>query len=100
MRSELNGSRAMMYPEDGPPEAFRETLEKLVPGVSMHVPDAILEIWFPPGPIAGIMDGSALATARAYGAKSGCGFFYLSDRHEGVFHKDQPQEVRTAGSLI
>jgi hypothetical protein len=90
----------MMYPEAGPPETFRETLEKLLPRIVMHVPDDILEIWFSPGPIAGMMDGAALAAARAYATKCGCRFSYLPDRREGVFHKDPPQEIRTAGSLI
>jgi hypothetical protein len=89
-----------MSPEVGPPDTFREMLEKLLPRVAMHVPDDILEIWFPPGPIAGMMDGAALTAARAYGAKCGCGFSHLPDRREGVFHKDSPQETRTAGSLI
>jgi hypothetical protein len=90
----------MMYPEDGPPEGFREMLGNLLPRIAMHVPDDILQLWFPPGAAAGIMDAAALTAARAYGAKCGCGFSYLSDRGEGVFHKDPPKEIRTAGSLI
>jgi hypothetical protein len=91
----------MMYPEAGPPDGFREMLEKLLPRIAMHVPDDILEIWFPPGAAAaGIVDASALASAREYAAKYSCEFSYLSDRREGVFHKDPPKEIRTAGSLI
>jgi hypothetical protein len=90
----------MMYPENGPPDGFGETLEKLLPRIAMHVPDDILEIWFPPGTSSGMMDASALASARLYAAKYGCGFSYLSDRGEGIFHKDPTQEIRTAGSLI
>ena len=92
--------RAMMYPETGPPEGFREMLEKLLPRIAMHVPDDILEIWFPPGAVAGIMDSAALTSARAYAAKCRCDFPPLPDRREGVFHKDLPKEIRTAGSLI
>ena len=90
----------MMYPESGPPDGFREMLEKLLPRIAMHVPDDILEIWFPPGAVAGMMDGAALASARRYAAKYTCEFSYLSDRCEGVFHKNPPKEIRTAGSLI
>jgi hypothetical protein len=90
----------MMYPEAGPPDGFREMLEKLLPRIATHVPDDILQLWFPPGAVAGIMDADALTAARAYGAKCGCGFSYLSDRREGVFHKDARKEIRTVGSLI
>ena len=90
----------MMYPEDGPPDGFREMLEKLLPRIAMHVPDDILQIWFPPGAASGLMDESALASARAYAARHGCLFSHLSDRGEGVFHKDPPHAIRTAGSLI
>jgi len=90
----------MMYPETGPPDGFREMLEKLIPRIAMHVPDDILEIWFPPGAASGMMDGAALASARAYAARYGCEFSYLSDRGEGIFHKDPPKAIRTAGSLI
>jgi hypothetical protein len=90
----------MMYPEDGPPDAFREMLEKLLPRIAMHVPNDVLAVWFPPGAVSGAMDKSALASARAYAARHGCLFSYLSDRREGVFHKEPPQEIRTAGSLI
>jgi hypothetical protein len=76
-----------MYPEEGPPDGFREMLENLLPRIAMHVPDDILQRWFPPGAAAGILDAAALAAARAYGAKCGCEFSYLSDRREGSFIK-------------
>jgi hypothetical protein len=75
----------MMYPEAGPPDGFREMLEKLLPGIATHVPDGILEVWFPPGAVAGTMDSIALGAARAYGASCGCRFSYLSERGEGLF---------------
>ena len=90
----------MMYPEAGPPDGLREILKKLFPGITMHVPDDILELWFPPGAVAGTMDSTALGAARAYGASCGCGFSYLSDRNEGVFHKAPQNEIRTVGSLV
>jgi hypothetical protein len=92
--------RAMMYPENGPPDGFAETLEKLLPQIAMHVPDEVLVAWFPPSAASGVMDESAMASAKAYAARHGCAFSYLPDRGEGVFHKDPPQEIRTAGSLI
>jgi hypothetical protein len=90
----------MIYPVEGPPDGFREMLERILPRIAMHVPADILQIWFPPGASAGRMDGSALAAARAYAAEFNCAFSYLADRAEGVFHKDPPKEIRTAGSLI
>jgi hypothetical protein len=90
----------MMYPEKGPPDGFREMLEKLLPRIAIHVPDEILEIWFPPGAIGGMIAAAALSAARAYAAECNCVFSYLPDQKEGVFHKDPPKEIRTAGSLI
>ncbi len=49
----------MMYPEAGPPDGFHEMLEKLFPGITMHVPDDILELWFPPGAVLGRYDDTA-----------------------------------------
>lgn len=90
----------MIYPEVAPPEGFRALLRSLLPRIAMHVPDDVLALWFPPGAVAGVMDAAALAAAQAFGAECGCGFSYLSDRHEGVFHKAPPREVRTVGSLL
>ena len=53
----LIGARNDVYPETGPPDGFREMLEKLIPRIAMHVPDDILEIWFSPGAASGMMDG-------------------------------------------
>jgi hypothetical protein len=90
----------MMYPEVGPPDGFREMLEKLLPRVAIHVPDELLEIWFPPEAVGGMIDTAALEAARAYADECKCTFTYFSAQKEGVFHKDPPQEIRTAGSLI
>jgi hypothetical protein len=92
--------RKMMYPEVGAPDGFREMLEKLLPRIAVHVPDELLKMWFPPGVVDGAIDTSTLKAARAYADECKCAFSYLSAQKEGVFHKDPPKEIRTAGSLI
>jgi hypothetical protein len=71
----------------GPPEGFREILDKLPLRVAMHVPNDVFEIWFPPGAANGIIDGATSQRARAYAAECNCRFSYLPDRREGVFIK-------------
>lgn len=90
----------MMYPEVGPPGGFREMLEKLLPRIAIHIPDDLLKTWFPPEAAGGVIDTSTLKAARAYADECKCAFSYLSAQREGVFHKDPPKEIRTAGSLI
>lgn len=45
-----------------PPE-IEEILDHLPLHVTLNVPDHILSIWFPPGPVDGRMEGPALARA-------------------------------------
>ncbi len=68
-------------------------LERFLPRVAIHVPDELLEIWFPPGAVGGVIDMAALEAARAYAGECKCTFSYLSAQKEGVFHKDPPKEL-------
>ena len=46
------------------PHEIEEILDRLPPQVTLHVPDHILSLWFPPGPANGVMEGRALARAQ------------------------------------
>src|SRR5262245_46407882 len=47
------------------PHEIDEILDRLPPQVTLHVPDHILALWFPPGPANGVMEGRALAARLA-----------------------------------
>lgn len=73
-----------------PPDFFRQMLQTIVPGITVHLSEGILEIWFPPGAAGGVIDDVASATAEVFAAEFGCGFSYLSEQREGVFYKLPP----------
>jgi hypothetical protein len=74
-----------------PPE-IEEILDHLPPHVTLNVPDHILSIWFPPGPVDGRMEGPALTRAQAYAQSCACKFDYHQDTGEGIFYKPIPSE--------
>jgi len=74
------------------PHEIEEILDRLPPLVTLHVPDHILSLWFPPGPANGIMEERALARALSYAKSCACEFAYHGDRGEGVFSKAIPSE--------
>lgn len=74
------------------PHEIDEILERLPPQVTLNVPDHILSLWFPPGPVDGVMEGRALARAASYAKSCACSFAYHGDRGEGVFSKATPPE--------
>ena len=74
------------------PHEIDEILDRLPPRVTLHVPDHILSLWFPPGPSNGVMQGRALARAVSYAKSCACSFAYHGDVGEGVFSKAIPPE--------
>jgi hypothetical protein len=74
------------------PHEIEEILDRLPPRVTLHVPDHILSLWFPPGPANGVMEGRALARVLSYAKSCACEFAYHGDRGEGVFSKAIPSE--------
>src|SRR5260221_11996093 len=74
------------------PHEIEEILDRLPPQVTLHVPDHILSLWFPPGPANRVMEGRALARALSYAKSCGCEFAYHGDRGEGVFSTAIPTE--------
>ncbi|MGA7488330.1 MAG: hypothetical protein WBW74_15510 [Xanthobacteraceae bacterium] len=74
-----------------PPE-IEEILERLPPQVTLNVPDAVLALWFPPGPVDGVMAEPALERARGYAQSCGCKFTHHRTIREGVFYKPTPPE--------
>ena len=74
------------------PHEIDEILDRLPRRVTLHVPDRILSLWFPPGPANGVMEGSALARAVNYAKSCTCTFTYHGDRGEGVFCTAIPSE--------
>ena len=74
------------------PHEIDEILDRLPPQVTLHVPDHILSLWFPPGPSNGVMQGHPLARALSYAKSCACAFAYHGDRGEGVFSKAIPPE--------
>ena len=69
------------------PHEIDEILERLPRQVTLNVHDHILSLWFPPGPVNGVMEGAALARAVSYAKSCACPFTYHGDRGEGVFSK-------------
>jgi hypothetical protein len=69
-----------------PPE-IDEILERLLPQVTLNVPDHILAQWFPPGPSDRGMEGVALERAQRYAESCGCKFAYHGSIREGIFYK-------------
>jgi hypothetical protein len=72
------------------PHEIDEILERLPPQVTLNVPDHVLALWFPPGPVGGIMDEPALERARSYAQSCGCRFGYHGSIRAGVFYKPMP----------
>jgi hypothetical protein len=81
-REKFPSSRAFSAPHE-----IDEILELLPPHVTLNVPDDILALWFPPGPVNGVMEGSALERAQNYAQSCGCQFGYNRETREGIFHK-------------
>jgi hypothetical protein len=54
------------------PHEIDEILERLPPQVTLNVPDHILSLWFPPGPVNGVMEGAALTRAESYAQSCAC----------------------------
>ena len=69
------------------PHEIDEILERLPPQVTLNVPDHILALWFPPGPVNGVMEGRALARAQNYAQSCACRFAYHGSAREGIFYK-------------
>jgi hypothetical protein len=74
------------------PHDIDEILERLPPQVTLNVPDHILSLWFPPGPVDGVMEGRALARAESYAQSCACRFAYHGSAREGIFYKPIPSE--------
>ncbi len=74
------------------PHEIDEILDRLPTQVTLHVPDHILSLWFPPGPANGVMAERALARALSYAKSCACSFAYYGDVGEGVFFKAMPPE--------
>jgi hypothetical protein len=74
------------------PLEIEEILDRLPLYVTLHVPDHILAIWFPPGPTQGRMEGRALERAQGYAQSCACKFDHHQDMGEGVFYKPIPSE--------
>jgi hypothetical protein len=62
------------------PHEIDEILERLPRQVTLNVHDHILSLWFPPGPVNGVMEGAALARAVSYAKSCACTFTYHGDR--------------------
>jgi hypothetical protein len=73
--------------EFSPPHEIDEILDLLPAEVTLNVPDQILSLWFPPGPIDGVMEGSAREQAQNYAHSCGCKFRYRRDIGEGLFYR-------------
>lgn len=74
------------------PHEIDEILERLSPHVTLNVHDHILSLWFPPGPVNGVMEGSALTRAQSYAQSCACRFAYHGSSREGIFYKPIPSE--------
>jgi hypothetical protein len=85
-KSMIEGNRFAVPPE------IEEILDHLPPHVTLNVPDHILSIWFPPGPVDGRMEGPALTRAQAYAQSCGCKFDHHQETGEGIFYKPIPSE--------
>jgi hypothetical protein len=73
--------------EFSPPHEIDEILDLLPEEVTLNVPDQILSLWFPPGPVDGVMEGSALERAQNYAHSCRCKFEYRPRTHEGIFYR-------------
>ena len=69
------------------PAELDDILDRLPAGLALHVPADLLEVWFPPGVVAGVMEENARKRAEAYAGSCGCTFRYSADLGEGRFHK-------------
>ena len=74
------------------PHEIEEILDRLPPQVTLNVPDHILALWFPPGPVDGVMEGRALARTLSYAQSCACQFAYHGAIRAGVFYKPIPSE--------
>jgi hypothetical protein len=72
------------------PHEIEDILDQLPSQVTLHVPDHVLSIWFPPGPVDGVLDGPALTRAQSYAQSCGCKFGYHRSIREGIFYKPIP----------
>ena len=70
------------------PDEVDQILQTLPPRTGFYIPDDILELWFPPGASAGLINDGAKKTAEDYGARFNCRFWYFPDRKEGCFAKN------------
>jgi hypothetical protein len=77
----------MQAPKFSVPHEVEEILERLPLQVTLNVPDHVLSLWFPPGPVDGGMDAPALKRAQSYARTCGCKFGYHRSIREGIFYK-------------
>jgi len=69
------------------PSELDDPLDRLPVGLALHVPDDFLEIWFPPGVVADVMEERARKLAERYAGTCGCTFSYQASLGEGRFYK-------------
>src|SRR5262249_55758839 len=81
------------------PHDIDEILERLPPQVTLNVPDHILSLWFPPGPVDGVMEGRSLARAESYAQSCACRSEYHGSAREGIFYKPIPSEDGTGKKM-
>jgi len=74
-------------PKFAVPHEIDGILDRLPPLVTLNVPDHVLSLWFPPGPVDGTMSGPALERAQSYAQSCGCRFGYHASIREGVFYR-------------
>jgi hypothetical protein len=60
------------HPEFNVPAELDDILDRLPTGLALHVPDDFLEMWFPPGVVADVMEKQARERAERYAATCGC----------------------------
>lgn len=74
------------------PQEIEEILDRLPPKVALHVPDQVLSLWFPPGPVDGVMGEATLARIQSYAQSCGCKFAYHGSLREGIFSRQVPDD--------
>jgi hypothetical protein len=74
------------------PQEIEEILDRLPPKVTLHVPDQVLSLWFPPGPVDGVMAEATLARIQSYAQSCGCKFAYHGSIRGGIFSRQVPDD--------
>lgn len=57
-------------------DSLEELLPQLPPETPFFIPNEIIELWFPPGVVAGILDDGSRMAAEVKAARFGCRFQY------------------------